>query len=77
MYDRDIGIEHGSRLEMNSAEAFSKLASGNAKFADMSEADLMSFLHRDVSKSKLGDVSGKIASLLGFAKLYGAHQQLG
>ena len=62
---------------MGPAEAYSKLARGYAKMADMSEADLISFLHRDVSKSKLGDVSGKIASLLGFAKLYGAHQQLG
>ena len=77
MYDSDIGIEHGRRLKMNSAEALRKLESGYAKFAEMSEADLRSMLHIDVSKSKLGDVSGKIASLLGFAKLYGAHQQLG
>lgn len=62
---------------MTQNEAFSKLASGYAKLAEMSEVDLRSFLHRDVSKSKLGDVSSKIASLLGFAKLYGAHQQLG
>ena len=62
---------------MKAPEAFSKLASGYARLADMSEADLRSMLHIDVSKSKLGDVSGKIASLLGFAKLYGAHQQLG
>lgn len=43
----------------------------------MSEADLRGFLQINVKQSKLGDVSSKISSLLGFAKLYGAHQQLG
>ena len=62
---------------MGSAAAYSKLASGYAKFTEMSEADLRSSLHMDVSKSKLGDDLGKMLSLLGVAKLYGAHQQLG
>ena len=64
-------------MNMSSNEVVSKLASGYAKLADMSEADLRSMLHMDVSKSKLGDDLGKMLSILGFAKLYGAHQQLG
>ena len=64
-------------MSISSDEAVSKLGSGYAKIAEMSEADLRSMLHMDVSKSKLGDDLGKMLSILGFAKLYGAHQQLG
>ena len=76
-YKLDKGIEHGRRLNMSGNEAVSKLGRGYAQLAEMSEADLRSMLHMDVSKSKLGDDLGKMLSILGFAKLYGAHQQLG
>ena len=62
---------------MSVKEAVRKLGRGYAKIAEMSEADLRSMLHIDVSKSKLGDDLGKMLSILGVAKLYGAHQQLG
>ena len=45
-FDSDIGIEHGRRLRMSLPEAHTKLVTGYAKVADISEDNLRSMMHR-------------------------------